>query len=56
MLALVAFEVSVLAAAAWAFRGQRLSVVASCLAFALHLCASVAAVVFMLTFKMTGII
>lgn len=56
LLALVAFEALVLAAAAWAVRGRRLPVVVSCLAFALHLCAGIAALVFLLTFRITRLI
>lgn len=56
LLALIAFELVVLAAALWAFRGRRLPIIVSCVAFGLHLCASVAAVLFVLTFRMTRLL
>jgi hypothetical protein len=51
LLALIAFEFLVLATAWWASGGRRLPLVLSCIAFGLHLCASLAAVVFVLTFR-----
>lgn len=56
ILMLAAFEVLVLAFAIGACKGGRVPVAVSCLAFAVHLCASVAALAFMLTFQMTRLI
>lgn len=53
ILGLIAFEILVLAATTCAFRRGRLPIVASYLAFAVHACASIAAMVFMLTFRVT---
>ena len=52
-LALVAFEMMVLAGAFWATREHRLAVVWSYVAFGIHSCAGIAAVVFSFTFKIT---
>ena len=49
---LIGFEVLVLAAAVFAFRGQRIAVVGSYLAFGLHGLASLAAVAYAFGFKM----
>lgn len=51
--ALIVGELLVLSAAAWAFRGHRSAVIVSSVAFGLHSCASVAAVLFAFLFKMT---
>ena len=56
MVAFIVAEAFVLAAAAWAFGGHRVPLVVSCLAFALHVCATIAAIPFMLTFSMTRLI
>ena len=53
VLALIAFEALVLGLSLRAFSGRRLPVMGACLAFGLHLCAAIGALLFMLTFKMT---
>ena len=50
--ALVIFELMVLAGAVWAFRGNRMAVIWSYSAFGLHGCVSLAAVLFAFFFKM----
>jgi hypothetical protein len=50
-LALIAFEALVLGASLWALGGRRAPLVLSWLAFALHLCAALAAAYFLLTFQ-----
>jgi hypothetical protein len=52
-LALILFELLVLAGAVWAFRTNRPAAIGSSVAFGLHSCASLAAAVFAFTFKMT---
>lgn len=50
---LVAFEAAVLLMSGWSFHGRRAAVIASSAACAVHLVASAAAVLFVLTFRMT---
>ena len=56
IMALAGFEVLVLVAALWARRSRGWPRVVSYGAFGLHLCASVAAVLFLLTFRITRLI
>lgn len=56
VMALAGFEVLVLAAALWASRRRGWPRTVSYGAFGLHLCASVATVLFMLTFRITRLI
>ncbi len=50
---LMVFELLVLAGACWALRHQRAAEIASYVAFGLHGCISVAAVIFAFGFKLT---
>jgi hypothetical protein len=50
-LGLIAFEALVLAGAIWAFRGSRLALIGSYVAFGLHTLVSLAAVIFAFVFK-----
>jgi hypothetical protein len=52
-LGLIAFECLVLAGALWAFKEGRAAVIGSYVAFGLHGCASIAAVIFAFTFKIS---
>jgi hypothetical protein len=52
-LAFIAFELTVLAGAVWAFRNNRPAAIWSSVAFGLHGCASLVAAVFAFTFKIT---
>ncbi|CAN5205952.1 hypothetical protein BH10PSE1_BH10PSE1_35770 [soil metagenome] len=56
VLALIAFEIPVFGAAFWSSRGRHLPVLISGVGFAVHLCAAIAAAVFMLMFKMDRLI
>ena len=53
---LIAFELCMLTASMLAFRESRPAIICSYVAFGLHLCVSVAAVVFAFTFKMNRMI
>ena len=56
VMALLAFEAVVLVMAAWSFGGRRVPGLVSCAAGAVHLVACAAALLFMLTFRMTRLI
>ena len=56
MLGFLIFEVAVLSAAIFAFRDHRIATIGSYVAFGLHACATLAAVVFAFTFKITRLI
>lgn len=51
-LTLIAFELLALAAAAWALRGSRTASICSSVVFGLHVCVSIAAIVYAFAFKM----
>ena len=55
-LGLVAFEILALALSLWAFRQGRVAVISAYIVFGLHACVSVAAVIFVLTFKLKRLI
>ncbi len=56
MLGLFLFEAVVLTGAIFAFRDHRIATIGSYVAFGLHACATLAAVVFAFTFKITRLI